>query len=324
MIKNTLHKLSRAALYLSIAAAFGVTGSTAYAAAPMVKTSAPAYYRSMLGAFEVTALSDGTIKLPVDKILMEPEQKTREVLAKSFLLAPLETSVNVYLVNTGNKLILIDAGTGSLFGPSLGKLIANLRASGYEPSQIDDIYLTHLHPDHAGGLMINGEMVFSNANIHVNQAEADYWLDQKNMEQAPADSIAFFQGAMASVNPYKAANKLRTFSKDGELLPGLTAHSTQGHTTGHTSYLLESQGEKMLVVGDLIHVAAVQLDKPEVTVTFDSHAKEASAMRQKIFAKAAKDGVIVAATHIQFPGMGRLKKTDASYQWVPVNFTLMP
>ena len=324
MNKNTLHKLTHAALYLSIAGAFGMSSGAAYSAAPMVKTSAPAYYRTMLGAFEVTALSDGTVKLPVEKILMEPEQKTKEVLAKSFLQVPLETSVNAYLVNTGNKLIMIDAGTGSLFGPSLGKLIANLKASGYEPSQIDDIYLTHLHPDHAGGLMINGEMAFSNANIHVDQAEADYWLSQKNMEQAPADAKSFFQGAMVSVNSYKAAQKLQTFSKDGELLPGLTAHSTHGHTAGHTSYLLESQGEKMLVVGDLIHVASVQLDKPEVTVTFDSHAKEASAMRQKVFAQAAKDGVIVAASHIQFPGMGRLKKTGSSYQWVPVNFTLMP
>ncbi|MFZ6746499.1 MBL fold metallo-hydrolase [Undibacterium sp. JH2W] len=324
MIKNTLHQLTHAALYLSIAGAFGMSSGAAYAAAPMVKTSAPAYYRTMLGAFEVTALSDGTVKLPVDKILMEPEQKTREVLAKSFLQAPLETSVNAYLVNTGNKLILIDAGTGSLFGPSLGKLIANLKASGYEAAQIDDIYLTHLHPDHVGGLMINGAMAFNNATIHVNEAEADYWLSPKNLEQAPADGKSFFQGAQASVNPYKAAQKLQTFSKDSELLPGLTAHSTQGHTAGHTSYLLESQGEKMLVVGDLIHVAAVQLGEPEVTVTFDSHAKAASAMRQKIFTQAAKDGVIVAASHMQFPGMGHLKKAGSSYQWVPVNFSLMP
>ncbi|WP_308418606.1 MBL fold metallo-hydrolase [Chitinimonas arctica] len=290
----------------------------------MVKTSAPAYYRSMLGAFEVTALSDGTVKLPVDKILMAPEQKTTEALAKSFLKAPLETSVNAYLVNTGNKLILIDAGAGSLFGPTLGKLIANLKASGYEPSQIDDIYITHLHPDHVGGVMGNTEMAFSNANIHVDQAEADYWLSPKNLEQAPAEAKGFFQGAVASLGPYKAANKLRTFSRDGELAPGLTAHSTYGHTAGHTSYLVESQGEKMLVVGDLIHVAAVQLDKPEITVTFDSRAKEAAAMRQKVFAQAAKDGVIVAATHIQFPGMGRLKKSGAGYQWLPVNFTQMP
>lgn len=323
MIKNTVRQLSRAALYLSVAGALGLASGAAFSAAPMVKTSAPAYYRSMLGAFEVTALSDGTVKLPVDKILMEPEQKTKEVLAKSFLQAPLETSVNAYLINTGNKLILIDTGAGSLFGPSLGKLIANLKASGYKPAQIDDIYLTHLHPDHVGGMMVNHEMIFPKANIHVDQAEADYWLSQKNMEQAPADAKAFFKDAMASLNPYKIANKLQTFNTDDELLPGLTAHSTHGHTVGHTSYLVESQGEKMLVVGDLIHVAAVQLDEPKVTVTFDSHAKEASAMREKTFTQATKDGVMVAASHMQFPGMGHLKKSGDSYQWVPVNFTLM-
>ncbi|MFZ6769342.1 MBL fold metallo-hydrolase [Undibacterium sp. Di26W] len=323
MMKNTLLQFTRAALFLSVVGTMGVGSTPALAAAPMVKTSAPAYHRLMLGAFEVTALSDGTIKLPVDKILMEPVEKTTAALSKSFLQAPLETSVNVYLINTGSKLILIDAGTGSLFGPSLGKLITNLKASGYEPGQIDDIYLTHLHPDHAGGLMLNNEIVFANANIHVEQAEADYWLSQKNMEQAPADAKGFFQGAMASVNPYKTANKLQTFARDGELLPGLTAYSTHGHTEGHTSYLIESQGQKLLLAGDLIHVAAVQLDKPEVTVTFDSHAKEAAAMRQKIFTQAAKDGTLIGASHIQFPGLGHLKKTGSSYQWIPVNFTQM-
>ncbi len=326
MIKNTVLKLALAAVYFSVAGGLGMSmgSGLAHAAAPMVKTSAPAYYRTMLGAFEVTALSDGTIKLPVDKILMEPEQTTKQSLAHAYLQAPLETSVNAYLVNTGSKLILIDTGTATLFGPSLGKLLANLKASGYEASQIDDIYLTHLHPDHVGGLMNNGAMAFSNARIHVSQAEADYWLSQKNMEQASADAKSFFQGAMDALNPYKAANKLDTFNQDGELMPGLSAHSTKGHTGGHTSYLPESQGEKMLVVGDLIHVAAVQLDKPEVTVTFDSHAKEAAAMRQKIFTQAAKEGLVIAASHMQFPGMGRLKKSGSGYQWLPVNFTQMP
>ncbi|MFZ6760434.1 MBL fold metallo-hydrolase [Undibacterium sp. Ji50W] len=322
-MKNTLLQFARAALFLSVVGTMGVGSTPALAAAPMVKTSAPAYHRLMLGAFEVTALSDGTVKLPVDKILMEPVEKTTAALSKSFLQAPLETSVNVYLINTGSKLILIDAGTGSLFGPSLGKLITNLKASGYEPGQIDDIYLTHLHPDHAGGLMLNNEIVFANANIHVDQAEADYWLSQKNMEQAPADAKGFFQGAMASVNPYKAANKLQTFARDGELLPGLTAYSSYGHTAGHTSYLIESQGQKLLLAGDLIHVAAVQLDKPEVSVTFDNHAKAAAATRQKIFTQAAKDGTLIGASHMQFPGLGHLKKTGSSYQWVPVNFTQM-
>jgi glyoxylase-like metal-dependent hydrolase (beta-lactamase superfamily II) len=327
MIKNTLHQLARAALYLSVAGAFSLGSGTVLAAAPMVKTSAPAYFRTMLGEFELTAISDGTVKLPVDKILLAPAKKTAVALSKSFLKAPLETSVNAYLINTGEKLILIDAGAGSLFGPTLGKLIANLKAAGYEPSQIDDIYLTHLHPDHVGGLAANGERVFPAATIHVDEAEAAYWLSQKNMEQAAADAKGFFQGAMASVSPYKAAGKLQTFTANADLMPGLSSRSTQGHTAGHTSFLVESKGEKLLIVGDLIHVAAVQLDKPEVTVSFDSHAKEAAATRQKIFAQAASEGALVAASHIQFPGLGHLKKTAGShvgYQWVPVNFTQLP
>ena len=107
----------------------------------------------MVGDFEVTALSDGTVALPVDKLLTRttPEQ-VKKTLARSYLQSPLETSVNAYLVNTGEKLVLIDTGAGGLFGPTLGKLVANLKAAGYQPEQVDEIYITHMHPDHVGGL----------------------------------------------------------------------------------------------------------------------------------------------------------------------------
>ena len=117
----------------------------------MAKTMAPGFYRMMLGDFEITALSDGTVNLPVDKILtgIKPAE-VNKALAKQGLKAPLETSVNGYLVNTGEKLVLIDAGASNLFGPTLGKLVANLKAAGYTPEQVDEIYITHLHPDHVG------------------------------------------------------------------------------------------------------------------------------------------------------------------------------
>src|SRR5690606_10567855 len=110
-------------------------------------------FRFMLGAYEITAINDGTVDLPVDKLLHHPEDKTQTALTNAFVKAPLETSVNTYLINTGEKLILVDVGAGSLFGPTLGKFLGNLRASGYEPEQIDAIYITHLHSDHMGGLL---------------------------------------------------------------------------------------------------------------------------------------------------------------------------
>ena len=133
----------------------------ATATAPQVKTPAPGYYRMMLGNFEVTALSDGTVDLKIEDLLTNTTAaKIRSALARAHLKDPVETSVNTYLVNTGSKLVMIDAGAGVFFGPTLGKLIANLKASGYQPEQVDEIYITHMHSDHVGGLVDGDKIAF--------------------------------------------------------------------------------------------------------------------------------------------------------------------
>ena len=302
-------------------AALVVAPTSASAAAPQLRTQAPGFYRTMLGDFEITALSDGTIDLDVAKLLAEPAAKTDAALAKAFVHGPLETSVNAYLVNTGTRLVLIDAGAGTLFGPTLGKLLASLKAAGYQPEQIDDVFVTHMHPDHVGGLSANGLRVFSNATLHADKRDSDFWLSQANLDKAPADSKGFFQGAMASVNPYVAAGKYQPFEADGEPVPGIHTLASYGHTAGHTSYLVESKGQQLLVVGDLIHVAAVQFADPGVTMAFDSDAKAAALSRTAVFGMAAKDDALVGAAHLQFPGMGHLRAAGKSWQWVPVNYS---
>ncbi len=302
-------------------AALVVAPTAASAAAPLQRTQAPGFYRTMLGDFEITALSDGTVDLDVAKLLAEPAAKTDAALAKAFVKGPLETSVNAYLVNTGTKLVLIDAGAGTLFGPTLGKLLASLKAAGYQPEQVDDIFVTHMHPDHVGGLSANGVRVFPNATLHADKRDSDFWLSQANLDKAPADSKGFFQGAMASVNPYVAAGKYQPFEADGEPVPGIRTLASYGHTAGHTSYLVESRGQQLLVVGDLIHVAAVQFADPGVTIAFDSDAKAAALSRTAVFGLAAKDDALVGAAHLQFPGMGHLRAAGKSWQWVPVNYS---
>jgi glyoxylase-like metal-dependent hydrolase (beta-lactamase superfamily II) len=298
----------------------------AHAAAPMVKKSAPGYYRMMLGDFEVTALSDGTVELPMDKLLKNSSaDATNKALAKYYLKAPVETSVNGYLINTGTKLVLVDTGAAGLFGPTLGNLVANLKASGYEPEQVDEIYITHMHPDHVGGLMAGDKMVFPNAVVRADKKDAEFWLSEANLAKAADGDKGFFQGAMASLNPYVKAGKFSPFQGDTQLVPGVKATSSYGHTAGHTTYVVESKGQKLLLWGDLMHAAAVQFDNPSVTIAFDTDNKNAAIQRAKAYAAAAKEGYVVGVTHVSFPGLGRLRANAGgkSYTWVPVNYSVV-
>jgi len=308
---------------LVIGAAFGLLClSAAQAEAPQLKGQAPGWYRLMVGDFEVTALNDGTVDLPVDKLLTNaPPQRIGALLERAYLKPPVETSVNGFLVNTGKKLVLIDTGAAGLFGPTLGKLLANLKASGYRPEQVDEIYLTHMHPDHAGGLMHDGQRVFPNAIVRADRRESGYWLNQANMDAAPADAKGFFQGAMASLKPYVDAGRFKPFDGATELMPGIRAVPAPGHTPGHTIYVIESQGQKLVAWGDLMHVAAVQFVQPSVTISFDTDSSQAAPQREKNYADAAKNGYYVAAAHVAFPGIGKLRADGSGYDWVPANYS---
>lgn len=304
-----------------------LTPALSFAAAPMVKTSAPGYYRFMLGDFEITALSDGTAIWPMKKLLTNTTPASVEkALAKSFLPSEIETetSVNSYLINTGEKLVLVDAGSAGLFGPTLGKLLLNLAASGYKPEQIDEIYITHLHNDHVGGLLHNGKPAFVNAIVRVDQHDLDFWLSKENLEKAPEANKGYFQGPTDSLAPYIKSNRVKSFKGNTVLLPGIKTVNTHGHTAGHSGYLVESKGQKLMLWGDVIHFGALQFEEPSVTIQFDTDSKLAAAQRVKAFAQAAKEGFIVGASHTPFPGLGHLRLDGKKYVWVPLNYTVLP
>jgi glyoxylase-like metal-dependent hydrolase (beta-lactamase superfamily II) len=301
-----------------------VLAPVAMAEAPMAKTQAPGFYRVMVGDFEVTALSDGTVKLPMIKLLTNAKpEKIAAALKNGYLKETVETSVNGYLVNTGSKLVLIDTGAAGLFGPTLGNLLSNLNAAGYKPEQVDEIYITHMHPDHVGGLIANGALAFPNATLRIDKADTDYWLSEANMNAAPDGMKGFFQGAMASVKPYQAAGKLKTFDSNTDLVPGVRTQSAYGHTPGHTIYVVESGGEKLELWGDLMHVAAVQFAEPNVTIQFDTDSKTAALARKKAYADAAKNGQLIGLAHVAFPGLGHLlaNPSGKGYTWVPLNYS---
>ncbi|MFM0557581.1 MBL fold metallo-hydrolase [Paraburkholderia sediminicola] len=299
--------------------------ASAFAAAPQVKTQGSGFYRIILGGFEVTALLDGTHPFPIDTVVKDvPKAEITRDLQRDFLQEPVQGSINAFLINTGSKLILIDSGAGVLYGDCCGKLLDNLRAAGYEPEQIDEVLLTHLHKDHVGGIVSNGQMAFPNAVVRVSQIEADYWLNPANKSKATAFLSSFFDAASACVAPYVVAGRFKPFNGDVELETGIRTVALPGHTPGHTGYLVESESQDLLVWGDVIHVASIQLQNPAASVEYDTSAADAQRSRRLAFELAANKRYLIGAAHVAFPGLGHVRKNGDKYDWVPVNYEAAP
>ena len=321
-----MQKLFRRILVLAAAALMGFA-PLAQAEAPKLLTQVPGYYRTQLGQFEVTALFDGAIELDTKLLRNASATDLQRLLSRMFVGNPkMQTAVNAYLINTGSNLVLVDTGAAKLFGPSLGYVLQNMKAAGYEPAQVDTVVITHLHGDHIGGLNdASGQPLFTKAKIFVAQADSDFWLSQKVADAAPAEVQPFFKMARDSAAPYLATGQWKTFSVGTMLAPGIQAVTANGHTPGHTAYAVESAGQKLLIWGDLVHAHAVQFAKPGVSIEFDIDQKQAIATRRSILKAMAASKSLVAGMHLPFPGIGHVRADGKDrYSWVPIEFAPLP
>ncbi|MGR9167334.1 MBL fold metallo-hydrolase (plasmid) [Rhizobium leguminosarum] len=320
MTKDRPINLTRRSLLIASCLCVGcVLPGPLLANAPMIKSDAPQFFRLMVGDYEVTVLSDGKNPLAALKLLKGDTSRIAHTLESNFLGEQVETSHNSFLVNTGDKLVLVDAGAGTLLGPHTGKLLSSLRAAGYWPEQIDEVYLTHLHTDHVGGLMSGDEKTFPNAVVRADKRDTDYWLNEENMRAAPAETKRFFVAAMASLSPYMKAGKLKTFEGGADLVSGIRAHPAYGHTPGHTMYEVESRQEKLLLWGDIVHVAAVQFADPRVTIGYDIDQVEAEQEHWRVFENAAKNRYMIGGAHLPFPGLGHVSNEDKTYSFIALD-----
>jgi len=283
---------------------------------------APGYYRMTLGKLRITAVSDGTVTVPLNTLLthVSPE-KLREAMARDALTPQAETSINAYVIDDGKKRVLVDTGAGELFGRNGGHLLTNLAAAGYPAETIDTVLLTHIHADHSGGVSRAGKPAFPKAEVFVDKRDVDFWLNPANVNRVEASQAHTFAESERTLRPVINAGRLKTFLAPATLPGGIRAESTAGHTPGSVLYRVESEGQTLVLWGDIIHAKAVQMPEPDVAIHFDVNQQQAVSTRERILRQAADQGYWVAAAHISFPGLGHVQRDGQGYRWVPGNYT---
>jgi glyoxylase-like metal-dependent hydrolase (beta-lactamase superfamily II) len=267
-----------------------------------------------IGVITIYALTDGVIETPPEVLVGVEEPEARRLVGDRAQSGPFELGVNNFLLDYDGRWMLIDAGAGHTMGPRAGKLVDNLRAIGIEPSDIETILLTHIHPDHSNGLVdAQGRAHFPNAKLVVHEDEVRFWLDRdlSTVAERFHRNIAF---AKAATDPYRERMRLAT---DGEAMPGITAIPLPGHTAGHTGWLIHSGTDSVLVWGDTVHLAPVQIPRPEVGLIFDLDSVQAAATRRRIFDQVATDRVEIGGAHMDYPGFGFMRRVGNEYRFEP-------
>ena len=281
-------------------------------------TGNPGYHRKVFGGTTVTALSDGYLVLPNEALQGMAPAEIGAMRDALFRGPQPRTSVNAFLVQSGGRTVLVDTGAGnkaSAMFPSLGLLGDSMTAAGMSPGDVDAVVMTHLHIDHFGGLTgDDGAAAFPRAELVLSAAEADYWLDEAKMAAASDAAKPRFAGAQAAVAPYK--DRMRTFAGTEAVL-GLQPVPLPGHTPGHTGYLIEDGGARLLIWADVMHVPDVQAPRPEVTIGFDSDPPSAITSRRRALDMAVSERLMVTGMHLHFPGFARVTRVGDGYALVP-------
>jgi glyoxylase-like metal-dependent hydrolase (beta-lactamase superfamily II) len=293
----------------------------AFGKAPLVGSQVISVHRMKLGAFEVTSMLDGYIDIPPGVLQADPAMVKSMLHAGGWPEGPMRLPVNTFLVNTGEKLILLDAGGAKMLGPTAGRLSQCLAAAGIEPTQIDEVYITHSHGDHLHGTVTpEGGKMFPNAVLRISRQDMDFWANPAEEAKAADNQKPRFMPAKRAVAAY--GDQIKPFQLGEELTPGIRSVEAVGHSPGHSCYLVQSGQAKLLVVGDTLHVAPVQFPKPDITVAFDWDQSKARATRLSIFDRAVKESIPIAAVHLPFPGIGTLRQKGAEFIFDPLPWQL--
>ena len=283
----------------------------------------PSRYALKIGDIDVMVVSDGVLPLPTKMLGHNADAAERAAwLNHSFLPQDaFDWALNVVVVKSGGKTILIDAGLGAdpdLHLPRAGQVIRRLEAAGIDLGSVTDVVLTHMHMDHVGGLIVDGvkEKLRPDLRIHVAAAEVKFWeapdFTHTDMPQGFPDALR--AAAKKFVNAYH--NQLQQFDDEHEVAPGVVVTRTGGHTPGHAVVRLASGNDRMMFAGDAVF--AVGFDHPDWHNGFEHDPDEAARVRVKLFRELAETGSLLVATHMPFPSIGRVAAEGDSFRFVPI------
>jgi glyoxylase-like metal-dependent hydrolase (beta-lactamase superfamily II) len=283
----------------------------------------PSRYALKVGDIDVLVVSDGVLPLPTQMLGHNADPAARAAWLKDMFLPQdaFDWALNVVVVRSGGKTILIDAGLGSdpdLNLPRAGQLIKRLEAAGIDLGSVTDLVLTHMHMDHIGGLLVEGvkERLRKDLRIHVAAAEVKFWespdFSHTSMPQGFPDALR--SAAKRFVSEY--GSNLRTFDEEHEIAPGVVARRTGGHTPGHSVVRVASGGEALTFAGDAVFT--VGFEQPDWHNGFEHDPEEAARVRVRLLRELAKSGEMLVATHLPFPSIGRVAADGDAFRFVPV------
>jgi glyoxylase-like metal-dependent hydrolase (beta-lactamase superfamily II) len=259
-------------------------------------------------------VNDGVHQASFDDLVTSDRAACESAHLGEFRLAPPWLTINCFVIRSGDRLPLVDAGFAGKT-EHVGRLLGNLKAIGVAPADIDSIVMTHMHPDHEAGLIDStGKAVFPKAELILHENELAFWKDDGAMARATTEGQGDFRLARAALAAY--GDRVRTVKTD-EVAPGVRAFPTPGHTPGHTAWLVQSRADALLIWGDIVHFPGMQFAFPDTSVAYDIDPAAAAEARKKVLKFVAGEKLRVAGVRLDFPAFGHVVSNGVAYRYVP-------